>query len=79
MIMTMSVSQITSVLTAMGIDHFVDSCNPDFTIHISSTGDLIDRCLQESDWEFISLDRKCFVDVLNEDELKAILLKREVK
>ena len=43
-------SQISQVLTAMGIANFLDSCNPDYTVHITESAVLIDADNTDGPW-----------------------------
>ena len=61
------------MLKELNIEHFQDSCNPTYTVHLSETAALIDAILDESGpWFLISLDRKDFIE-LSRDNFKEVL------
>lgn len=67
----MKAAEISEVLTKNGIEHFFDSCNPDFTIHLTQTAALIDTCdcdIDKQGWQLLDIKRNC-INIPNIDAL----------
>lgn len=72
----MKAPEVSQILSAMGIANFFDPCNPDYTVHITTTGVMLDANDIDGLWTVIPMDRSERLAVWptfnSEDELVAL-------
>jgi len=68
----MDAKDVSKVLTDLGLDHYPDGCNPDFTIHLHDSRlwsyTLIDTIFENGPWTITPMDRTFTSDDLETPE-----------
>ena len=68
----MNANDISKVLSTLGIDHYLDHCNPSYTIHIHDSRlwsyTVIDTLNENGQWQIIPMNRSFISGYLNTPE-----------